>query len=83
MKLVVDMDTDKVLGCHILGPDAAEIVQMAAIALRLGVDQGAVRRHHGAASERGGGAGDHAAQMGSAGAGGGVRCGGLRTESRW
>ena len=37
MKLVVDMDSDKVLGCHILGPDAAEIVQMAAIALRLGV----------------------------------------------
>ena len=37
MKLIVDMDTDKVLGCHILGSDAAEIVQMAAIALRLGV----------------------------------------------
>jgi len=37
MKLVVDMDSDRVLGCHILGPDAAEIVQMAAIALRLGV----------------------------------------------
>ncbi len=37
MKLVVDMETDKVLGCHILGSDAAEIVQMAAIALRLGV----------------------------------------------
>jgi glutathione reductase (NADPH) len=37
MKLVVDMDSDKVLGCHILGGDAAEIVQMAAIALRLGV----------------------------------------------
>ena len=37
MKLVVDMDADKVLGCHILGDDAAEIVQMAAIALRLGV----------------------------------------------
>ncbi len=36
MKLVVDMKTDKVLGVHILGPDAAEIVQMAAIALRLG-----------------------------------------------
>jgi glutathione reductase (NADPH) len=36
MKLVVDMDTDKVLGCHILGGDAAEIVQMAAIALKLG-----------------------------------------------
>jgi glutathione reductase (NADPH) len=37
MKLVVDMETDRVLGCHILGSDAAEIVQMAAVALRLGV----------------------------------------------
>jgi glutathione reductase (NADPH) len=36
MKLVVDMESDKVLGCHILGGDAAEIVQMAAIALKLG-----------------------------------------------
>jgi glutathione reductase (NADPH) len=36
MKLVVDMKTDKVLGVHILGADAAEIVQMAAIALKLG-----------------------------------------------
>jgi glutathione reductase (NADPH) len=37
MKLVVDMETDKVLGCHILGGDAAEIVQMVAVALKLGV----------------------------------------------
>jgi glutathione reductase (NADPH) len=36
MKLIVDADSDKVLGCHILGADAAEIVQMAAIALKLG-----------------------------------------------
>ncbi len=36
MKLLVDADTDKVLGCHILGPDAGEMVQMAAIALRMG-----------------------------------------------
>ena len=36
MKLLVDGDTDKVVGCHVLGPDAAEIVQMAAIALRIG-----------------------------------------------
>ena len=36
MKLLVDGDTDKVVGCHILGPDAAEIVQMAAIALKMG-----------------------------------------------
>jgi glutathione reductase (NADPH) len=37
MKLVIDAKTDRVLGCHLLGPDAAEIAQMAAIALRLGV----------------------------------------------
>ncbi len=36
MKLVVDGETGRVLGCHILGPDAAEIVQMAAIAMRMG-----------------------------------------------
>ena len=36
MKLVVDASTNKILGCHILGPDAAEIVQMAAIAMRMG-----------------------------------------------
>ncbi|MEM7192146.1 MAG: glutathione-disulfide reductase [Pseudomonadota bacterium] len=36
LKLVVDADTDKVLGVHMAGPDAAEIAQMAAISLRLG-----------------------------------------------
>lgn len=36
MKLVVDRATDRVLGCHVLGPDAAEIVQMAGVALQLG-----------------------------------------------
>jgi len=36
MKLLVDGDSDKVIGCHILGPDAAEMVQVAAIALRMG-----------------------------------------------
>jgi glutathione reductase (NADPH) len=35
IKLVVDGDSDRVLGCHVLGPDAAEIVQVAAIALRV------------------------------------------------
>lgn len=35
MKLIVDAKTNVVLGVHILGPDAGEIVQMAAIALRL------------------------------------------------
>ena len=35
MKLIVDAKSNAVLGVHILGPDAGEIVQMAAIALRL------------------------------------------------
>jgi glutathione reductase (NADPH) len=36
MKLVVAKDSGKVVGCHVLGEDAAEIVQMAAIAMRMG-----------------------------------------------
>ena len=36
MKLIVERATDRVLGCHVLGADAAEIVQMAAIAMRMG-----------------------------------------------
>ena len=36
MKLLVDGESDKVVGCHMLGPDAAEIVQMAAIAVKMG-----------------------------------------------
>jgi len=36
MKLVVDADTDKVLGCHMGGPEAGEIVQGLAIALKAG-----------------------------------------------
>ncbi|MEQ1646990.1 MAG: glutathione-disulfide reductase [Hyphomicrobiaceae bacterium] len=36
MKLIVDQKSQRVVGCHILGPDAAEMVQMAAIAMRMG-----------------------------------------------
>ena len=36
MKLLVNGDDQRVVGCHILGPDAGEIVQMAAIAMRMG-----------------------------------------------
>jgi len=36
MKLVVDADTDKVLGCHMVGPDAGEILQGIAVALKTG-----------------------------------------------
>jgi glutathione reductase (NADPH) len=34
MKLVVDRATDRVLGCHMIGPDAGEIIQGLAVALR-------------------------------------------------
>jgi len=36
MKLVVEASSNKVVGVHVVGPDAAEIVQMAAIAVRMG-----------------------------------------------
>ncbi len=35
MKLLVDGDSGRVVGCHVMGADAAEIVQMAAIAMKL------------------------------------------------
>ena len=36
MKLVVDARSDRVLGCHMLGPDAPEIVQGLAVAIKCG-----------------------------------------------
>ncbi|MEO8241131.1 MAG: glutathione-disulfide reductase [bacterium] len=36
MKLVVSVETGKVLGCHIVGPDAGEMIQLAAIAVKMG-----------------------------------------------
>jgi glutathione reductase (NADPH) len=36
MKLVVDAETDRVLGCHICGPDAGEMAQLLGIAVRMG-----------------------------------------------
>ena len=37
MKLVVDAETERVVGCHIVGADAPEMIQMAAIAMKMGV----------------------------------------------
>jgi len=54
MKLLVDGESGRIVGCHILGPDAAEIVQMAAIAMRLGAtkaDFDATMALHPSASE--------------------------------
>jgi len=36
MKLLVDPETDKVLGCHIFGPEAGEMIQLAAIPIGMG-----------------------------------------------
>lgn len=36
MKLVVDTGSDKVLGCHIVGPDAGEMAQLLGIAVKMG-----------------------------------------------
>ncbi len=36
MKLIVDADNDKVLGCHILGADAGEIIQSLGVAIKMG-----------------------------------------------
>lgn len=37
VKLVVKQDDQKVLGVHVVGPDSPEIIQMAAIAVKMGV----------------------------------------------
>jgi glutathione reductase (NADPH) len=36
LKLVVDGRTNRVVGCHIVGPDAGEMVQLAGIAVKMG-----------------------------------------------
>ena len=35
MKLVVDGETDRVVGCHIVGPDAGEMIQLVGIAVKM------------------------------------------------
>ena len=37
MKLVVDAETQKILGCHIVGDDGPEMIQLAAVAIKMGV----------------------------------------------
>ncbi|HEY1073768.1 glutathione-disulfide reductase [Brevundimonas sp.] len=37
MKLVVDADSQRVVGCHIVGPDSPEMIQLAAIAVKAGL----------------------------------------------
>ena len=37
MKLVVEPKSERVVGCHIVGPDAPEMIQLAAVAIKMGV----------------------------------------------
>lgn len=37
MKLLVDPNTDRVVGCHMVGPDSAEILQGMGVAVKMGV----------------------------------------------
>ena len=59
MKLVVDGATDRVLGCHIVGEGAGEMIQLVGIAVKMGAtkadfdatmarapDRGRGTRHH-------------------------------------
>jgi glutathione reductase (NADPH) len=54
-KLIVDSETQKVLGCHIFGFDAAEIIQVVTVALKMGATKfdfdAAVALHPTAAEE--------------------------------
>jgi glutathione reductase (NADPH) len=36
MKLLVEQPSDRVVGCHIVGPDAGEMAQVVAIAMKMG-----------------------------------------------
>ena len=55
MKMIADSATDKVLGCHIFGDHASEIIQVAAVALKMGATKadfdGTIALHPTAAEE--------------------------------
>lgn len=39
MKVIVDRSSDRVLGVHLVGPEAAEMIQLAGVALQMGVSK--------------------------------------------
>ncbi len=39
IKVIVDGDSDRVLGCHIVGPDAGELAQVLGIAIKMGASK--------------------------------------------
>ncbi len=36
MKLLVDGDSDRLVGCHLVGPDAGELIQVVGVAMKMG-----------------------------------------------
>ncbi|MCW5719363.1 MAG: glutathione-disulfide reductase [Bauldia sp.] len=42
IKLIVDTGTDRILGCHILGDEAPELIQLMAVALKLGATKAGI-----------------------------------------
>ncbi len=68
MKLVVDAETDKVLGCHIFGPEAGEMVQLVAIALKMGATKADFDATVAVHPDHGRGIGHHPHQIRDAGA---------------
>ena len=68
MKLVVDADSQRVLGAHMVGPDAPEIIQAIAIAVKAGSHQAGLRRDGRRTPDRSRGVRDPALTRGTAAA---------------
>ena len=64
MKLVVDRATDRVVGCHMIGADAGEIIQGLAVALRCNATKAQFDATVGIRSDRGRGVRDDAREGG-------------------
>lgn len=50
-KVLIDEDTDLILGAHLVGPQADEVINIFGLAIRHGLTAADVRRHRGAAHE--------------------------------
>ncbi len=43
-KIIIDEDTDKILGAHLLGPDYAELINFLGLAIKLGLKTGDLKK---------------------------------------
>ncbi len=51
MKVIVERASDRVVGVHVMGPDAGEIIQAVGIAVTMGATKADFRPHHRGASD--------------------------------